>query len=161
MAKAKELSADSFSPDLVTFLQGLQNHGVSYLVVGGNAVIFHGHIRYTGDFDVFYRNTPENRRALFATLAEFWSGAVPCVAAEEDLAPPGTVIQFGRPPNRIDLLNKIDGVEFEAAWPRREVANMRLAEMQLEIPFLGLEDLLTNKRACGRGRDLNDIEALG
>jgi len=31
----------------------------------------------------------------------------------------GLVIQFGHPPNRIDLVNDIDGVSFNEAWPGR------------------------------------------
>ena len=61
------------------------------------------------------------------------------------------------PPRRIDLLTSISGVEFEDAWPRREIHEIDDAK----LPFIGREDFITNKRATGRFRDLADIEALG
>ena len=75
-----------------------------------------------------------------------------------DFVRPATVIQIGLPPNRIDLLTELTGVEdFEAAWNAR-------AESQIggrDIPFLGRATLIANKRATGRLKDLADIEALG
>ena len=75
-----------------------------------------------------------------------------------DFVQPGTVIQLGVAPNRIDLLTEISGVpDFEAAWQDR-------VEQEIDgrsIPFLGREALITNKRATGRLKDLADIDALG
>ena len=41
---------------------------VSYLIVGGEAVIYYGHVRLTGDIDIFYENTAGNSNALFKAL---------------------------------------------------------------------------------------------
>lgn len=75
-----------------------------------------------------------------------------------DFVRPATVIQIGLPPNRIDLLTGLTGIEdFETAWDAR-------VESQVAgrtIPFLGRETLIADKRATGRLRDLADIEALG
>ena len=87
-----------------------------YLIVGGEAVIFHGYPRVTGDVDFFYENTPANTRRLFNALLDFWEGRIPGIAAPEELRKLGIILQFGRPPHRIDLMNRIDGVSFSEAW---------------------------------------------
>jgi hypothetical protein len=40
------------NPDFREFLCLLNEHEVKYLVVGGYAVAFHGHPRYTKDLDI-------------------------------------------------------------------------------------------------------------
>ncbi|MBJ7260038.1 MAG: nucleotidyl transferase AbiEii/AbiGii toxin family protein [Chthoniobacterales bacterium] len=161
MAAPKQVNAGAFSPDIRDFMRCLQKHGVRHMIVGGNAVIFHGFIRYTGDIDFFYEDTAENRLALWTALRDFWGGTVAEVSSPDDLASPGAVLQFGRPPNRIDLLNRIEGVSFEDAWPRRVEARLCDEEGELTLHYLGKEELLANKRAVGRRRDLDDCDALG
>jgi len=160
MPEAKQIDASAFSPDIRDFIRCLHRHDVCHLIVGGNAVIFHGFIRYTGDIDFFYEDTESNREALWQALKEFWGGAVTEASTPDDLASPGAVIQFGRPPNRIDLLNRIEGVAFEDAWPRRVEAFLCDEEGNLTLNYLGKEDLLANKQAVGRRRDLDDCDAL-
>lgn len=48
------LDATHFSPDTRAFIELLNTHGVRYMIVGGEAVIFHGHARLTGDVDFFF-----------------------------------------------------------------------------------------------------------
>ena len=54
MSEEKQISSQGFSPDILEFLQLLERHGVRYLIVGGEAVIFYGYPRFTGDIDFFY-----------------------------------------------------------------------------------------------------------
>ena len=69
-----------------------------------------------------------------------------------------TVIQFGVPPNRIDLLTEISGVAaFQEAWQDRIEQEVR----NRAVPFLGRAAFIANKRASGRHKDLAAIEALG
>lgn len=74
----------------------------------------------------------------------------------EDLTRPNTVVQLGYPPNRIDLLTSISGVEFEEAWQGRVSGELD----GLSVFFLGLHELLINKQASGRDTDLADISKL-
>jgi len=70
-------------------------------------------------------------------------------------------VQFGRPPHRIDLISVIDGVAFEEAWPRRIDEHLDLADgRQVPLSVIGMSELLKNKRAAGRYKDLDDIEHL-
>jgi hypothetical protein len=73
-----------------------------------------------------------------------------------DLAVPGTIFQIGIAPNRIDVITSIQEVEFDEAWRRRTSSTYG----NLPIALLGLDDLLTNKRAVGRPQDQIDVAKL-
>ncbi len=154
------VDASHFSPDTRAFLEALAARAVRYLIVGGEAVILHGHVRLTGDVDFFFARDRENLERLFSALEEFWEGDVPGVEAPEDLGPSGTVVQFGQPPNRIDLVNDIDGVTFDEAWPGRVDALIETGKGDVRLAFIGLEALVKNKRASGRPKDLDDLAYL-
>jgi hypothetical protein len=104
-----------FPEDIQDFLSILFKHKVRYLIVGAEAVIYHGFARLTGDIDIFFEPSPKNCRALFYALQEFWAGPVPGIGSPAELATKGKIIQFGYPPNRIDLINAISGVNFSEA----------------------------------------------
>lgn len=154
------IDASHFSPDTRTFLEALAEKSVRYLIVGGEAVILHGHVRLTGDVDVFFARDEENAQRLFAALDEFWGGDVPGIDSYVALLPEGIVVQFGLPPNRIDLVNSIDGVAFEDAWPGRVHAVVETERGDVPVTFIGLEALVKNKRASGRPKDLDDLDYL-
>ena len=156
----QQIDADHFSADTREFLRLLHEHEVNYLIVGGEAVIFYGHVRLTGDVDFFYSVDHANVERLFKALVEFWDGDVPGVDAAPDLAIRGQVIQFGIPPNRIDLINEIDGVRFEDAWTDRVFALLGDGEQAIPILFIGLDELVANKAATGRAKDLDDLRYL-
>jgi hypothetical protein len=154
------VSAALFSKDILDFLTLLQQNAVHYLVVGGEAVIQYGHARLTADMDIFYDASTANVARLFRALLEFWGGDVPGIASAEELRPKGKVFQFGRPPNRLDLLNSIDGVSFATAWKGRQSVRFDRKGRSLRVHFIGLEELIRNKRAAGRNRDLDDLQFL-
>jgi len=117
------LDPEFFSNDVRDFLSTLNKNGVRFMIVDGEAVIFYGHVRLTGDIDVFFDRSSDNARRLYGALDEYWQGLIPGVRHPSELQDRGVIFQFGVPPNRIDLLNDIDGVAFDDAWPRRtEVA---------------------------------------
>jgi hypothetical protein len=127
---------------------------VEYLVVGGHAVAFHGHPRFTGDIDFFIRASPENADRVLRALDAFGFGSLGITAS--DFTAPGRVIQLGRPPNRIDILTSISGVEFESAWASRAAAELD----GHAVNFIGVDELLKNKQASGRPKDLADAAKL-
>jgi hypothetical protein len=57
--------------DFSALLEAFNAEGVDYLLIGGRAVSFHDQPRYTKDYDLWIRPTPENGRRTFAALAEF------------------------------------------------------------------------------------------
>ena len=140
--------------DLNEFVALLISRRVEFIVVGGHAVAFHGHPRYTGDIDIFIRPTPENAARVMDTLTAFGFGALSITL--EDLSKPGRTIQLGRPPNRIDLLTMISGVSFEEAWASRAKGDLG----GHSVDYIGFEALIANKKASGRDKDQLDIKQL-
>lgn len=63
---------------------------------------------------------------------------------------------MGLPPRRIDILTEITGVDFADAWPNRVETKFG----DVTVPVLGIDELIENKRATGRTRDLADVEEL-
>lgn len=155
------LNPESFSPDTLEFFHLLQKFEVKYVIVGGEAVIFHGYPRLTGDLDFFYLASPENTQKLFNCLKEFWAGNIPAIQAAEEFLEPGVVVQFGTPPHRLDLMNRIDGIEFPEVWEKAiPVGFLGEEYVGVVIQFIDLESLVKNKRASGRPKDIDDIQHL-
>lgn len=140
--------------DLREFVELLNSHGVEYIIVGGHAVAFHGYPRFTGDIDFFVRDTPDNAARIAAALDAFGFGGLGADAST--FTQPDKVVQLGRPPNRIDLITSISGVDFERAWLHRVDGELD----GLPVYFLDRASLLINKRASGRAKDIADVEAL-
>lgn len=153
---ARILEGAGFSRDILIFLRLLAERRVRYLLVGGEAVIYHGYPRLTGDIDFFYENSALNVRRLFEVLMDFWEGTIPGLASAEELREQGLILQFGRPPHRIDLMNSIDGVAFQDAWPSRIRVRLKTKSGLVPALYMDLRSLLANKEAAGRPKDLDD-----
>jgi len=57
---------------------------------------------------------------------------------------------------RIDLVTRVEGVDFAQCFARRTVARLDDAEVNL----IGLDDLRTNMRAMGQPKRFDDLEHL-
>jgi hypothetical protein len=142
------------SPDFREFIACANARDVRFLIVGGYAVAYHGHPRYTKDLDVWVEPTAENARRLLDALEDFGFGTLELQV--EDFLEPDQVIQLGYPPLRIDLLTSVSGLSFDDCYPNRQTMEIE----EVEVPFIGLDDLKANKRASGRHQDLADLENL-
>jgi hypothetical protein len=142
------------APDFIDLLRELSVREARFLVVGGYALGQHGRPRATGDLDIWVEASSTNALRVHRALAEF--GAPLGDLTIEELSTPGIVFQMGAPPYRIDILTEISGVDFETAWTRRMEGRFG----DESWPVIGLEDLIRNKRATGRAKDLLDAEAL-
>lgn len=140
--------------DFKDLLRILNSNAVKYLIVGGHAFGVHAEPRATKDLDLFIRSDSENAESIFRALAEF--GAPLGGMSPADFSD-GTTFQIGQAPDRIDILQKIDGVEFDEAW-----ANRVEGKIDAEIPtqVISREDLIRNKLASGRDQDLVDVKVL-
>lgn len=149
---------DQVTEDWTDVLVALLDAKARFLVVGAHALAVQGVPRATQDLDVWIEATPENAHLVWQALVNFGAPLEDLEIDRADFVRPATVIQIGLPPNRIDLLTGLTGIEdFEAAWSDR-------VESQIAgraVPFLGRATLIANKRATGRLKDLADIEALG
>jgi hypothetical protein len=144
--------------DWFDLLVALLDSGVRFLVVGAHAMAIHGVPRGTQDLDVWIDPDAANTDRVWKALATFGAPLESLGLTIADLRRPNTVIRLGLPPNRIDVLTSLSGIDqFAAAWASRAEHAVR----GRQIPFLGRDALLRNKRASGRRKDLADIEALG
>lgn len=140
--------------DFQDLLRELSEAGARFLVVGAYALAAHGLPRATGDIDVWVEPTEANAELVYAALQAF--GAPLHDLSVEDLSTPGVVFQMGLPPRRIDILTQISGVEFDEAWTSRE--EVRFGD--LDVFVIGPRELLRNKRATGRPKDLLDADTI-
>jgi len=136
------------------FIGLMNSHGVEYVLVGGHAVAWHGYPRFTGDIDFFVRASGPNCERIVAVLKSF--GFTDVDDLRSLLVQEGKVIQLGRPPNRVDLLTGVSGVSFEEA----STGSLPIELDGLPVRMLGYDDLLRNKAASGRPKDLLDLEQL-
>ena len=143
--------------DFLDLLKCLLEAGARFLVVGAHALAVHGVPRATGDLHVWVDRNVANVKRVWAAVLRFGAPVEAMGITQGDLEAPGVVVQIGLPPRRIDLITEITSVGFEEAWDAR--TSHRVGT--LEIPFLGREQLVRNKRATGRLKDLADLEALG
>jgi hypothetical protein len=145
------------NPDFLEFLAALVEANARFIVVGAHAVAVHGVPRATGDIDVWIDRAPENTVRVLQALTNFGASTAALALKPADLEVPETVVQIGLAPRRIDILTDVTGLRFDQAWNQRAVHEVGA----LAIPFLGRDDLVRNKRASGRYKDLGDLEALG
>ncbi len=140
--------------DLREFIESLNSHGVEFVIVGGYALAYHGHPRYTRDIDILVRVSPENAVNVERALGGFGFGSLGL--SSRDFLKPGQVIQLGHPPNRIDLLTSLSGVNSEEVWANRLPGDLD----GLPVSFIDKQRFLLNKRAAGRPQDLADADAI-
>lgn len=143
------------NPDFRDILSGFCEEKVEFLLVGAYALAVYGVLRATGDIDLWIRRSDENARRVARALIIF--GAPSSNISKEELMTPGTVLQIGVAPRRIDILTSIDGVDFDDAWQDRMEAEVE----GLKVPVIGRAHLIRNKKAVGRPQDLADIANLG
>lgn len=118
---------------------------VEFIIVGAFA-----------DMDVFVKPSPENAQRVFDGLVAFGAPLASAGVTPRDFETPGIVYQIGQPPRRIDVLTEISGVSFDEAWAKRRTVQFE----GRDVHFIGREELLRNKKASGRPKDLADISRL-
>ena len=142
------------SKDFKEFIELLNECKVRYLVVGGYAVAFHGHPRYTKDLDVWIDLSPVNANNILNALKKFGFGSLGL--KQDDFLESDQIVQLGYPPNQIDILTALKDLKFEDCYK----AKVEVEIQGLHINFIDIESLKKNKRATGRPQDLADAENL-
>ena len=144
----------TLAQDFEDFVKLLNKHQVDYLVVGGYALAFHGKPRHTGDLDIWINSSEINSDKLVIAIKEF--GLASLGLTKYDFMQEGYVTQIGYPPLRIDILNAIDGVKFEDAYPNRLLVDVN----GIKVKYIGLKELVDNKTASGRSQDIADLKEI-
>jgi uncharacterized nucleotidyltransferase DUF6036 len=152
---------------LESLFKALNEDGGRYVLVGGLAVVLHGHLRATGDVDLVVDLAPEQVHRTLAALER--AGFRPYAPAPAiEFADPAkraewvrekSMLVFSlRPPTGVPMVDLFlePPMSFERLWERSLVVTMR----GVPVRVAGLDDLIELKRQAGRPEDLADIEAL-
>ena len=140
--------------DYVDMLRCLNKAGVDYILVGGWAVNMYGYIRATVDLDIWVLADADNAKKIYTAVAEF--GAPVSQMKPEEFAEYGMIFQIGVAPCRVDIISKISGVSYTDAVARAVPKTID----GIPVRVISLDDLIANKKASGRAKDLADVEVL-
>lgn len=149
------MTTPKLHPDLSAFLLSLVAHRVRFVVLGGHVLATLGRPRYTDDLDVLVEPTSANAARLAQALDAFGYSAL-ASKAKAHFSKPERMATLGRPPVAIDILTSTTGVDFGEAWRGRQKLDIE----GHEVAFLGLAEFVKTKLACGRTKDLLDLELL-
>ncbi len=141
---------------------------VRYVVVGGMAVVMSGHVRATVDLDVVVDLDPDAASRAMQALSSL--GLLPRVpVAAQDFADPAVregwirdkhmqVLSFYDPEH---LAREVDVfVAYPLDFELLVAAAVPVRTGAAAVPVASKGHLIEMKRAAGRPRDLEDIEAL-
>lgn len=123
--------------DIRGILAELTKEGVDFLVIGGVAVGYHGHVRATKDVDVVPKPEQENYARLASALKKLEA--------------------------QVEGAEEFDEAELpdpEPLWEKLEKAAIVDQIADLPVRMVGYEDLRSLKEDAGRPQDLIDLERL-
>jgi predicted nucleotidyltransferase len=148
--------------DFSKLFHRLSDERVEFVVVGGLAVISHGHIRATLDLDICYARTPENLERLVRALRPLdprLRGAPADLPFFWDTRTLRNGLNFTLTTTAgdIDLLGEVTGIGgYGEIALGADISDLYGANVRI----MSLSDLIRSKAAAGRAKDLIDLEAL-
>lgn len=151
---------------LLTVCGLLDKHGVEYLIVGGAAVALHGYFRMSisvagfqaekPDLDFWYNPTYKNYFCLLDAIAELGED-VSEFKNETTPTPQQSFFKLNFEAFTIDFLPELPGLsKFRKSYEKKEVVDVE----GTNIPFIDFDDLIANKLALQREKDITDVEEL-
>ena len=143
-----------FNNDFIDFIKILNAGNAKFVLVGGLAVLIHGHFRTTKDMDIFYEGSEENGRKVLESINEFGFGSLKLTL--EDMLDKDGYIKLGREPVRIDLFCDLPGVTFEEVYKDAVLYE----EENIKLRVIHVNHLIINKTKVGRLQDLDDVKKL-
>ncbi|HZI52856.1 MAG TPA: nucleotidyltransferase [Chitinophagaceae bacterium] len=143
-----------FNSDFSDLIKILNERKARFVLVGGLAVLIHGHFRTTKDMDIFYESSEENGRKILDGINEFGFSFLKLTL--DDILDKGAYIKLGREPVRIDLFCDLPGVSFDEVY--RDAIDYDEEGLQLKV--IHINHLIENKTKVGRLQDLDDVKKL-
>jgi hypothetical protein len=143
-----------FNSDYIDFINILTKNQVKFVLVGGLAVVVHGHFRTTKDMDIYYEGTFENCNKLKKSIEEFGFGYLKFT--EADLMDKSSYIKLGNAPIRIDLFCDLPALEFNDVYG----LSLLYEEEDFKVKVIHVNHLIENKKSVGRLQDRDDVKKL-
>lgn len=147
--------------DAERILRTLDRRSVDYVLIGGLAVQTHGHVRTTIDADLIPAPDPKNMERLAEALRDLGARVLnpghEDIEIEAKMLPQATIWQFETQDGGIDVMHEVPGGRSYAELSE-DALRVKLGE--IEVPVVGLDDLIQMKLARGRPVDLADVAAL-
>jgi hypothetical protein len=148
---------DIFDEEILNFWKSLQDHHVEYIMVGGYAINLHGYQRFTGDLDIWLKDTLKNRQALRKVFLSCDMGDYPMIEYMQ-FVPGWTEFHLNNGLS-LDILLDMKGLEgytFDECLQMASIADIE----NVNIPFLHINQLIENKKTVNRPKDQIDVLAL-
>lgn len=148
---------DIFDEEILSFWRALQQNNVQYIMVGGYATNLHGYQRFTGDMDIWIKDTLENRQSLRIAFIDCNIGDYPMIEYMQFI--PGWTEFHLNNGLRLDILVDMKGLEgytFDECLQMASIADIE----NVKIPFLHIRQLIENKKVVNRPKDQIDVSAL-
>jgi hypothetical protein len=140
--------------DYEELLRLFNNHKVKYCIVGAFAVAFYAVPRYTKDMDILVEPSIRNSERILKALTEFGFGTLKL--SGDDFSKENRIIQLGYEPIRVDIITSIEGCTFEQVWKNKKKG----VYGKENVYFIGLNELIKNKRILKRKQDKVDLDIL-
>jgi hypothetical protein len=145
---------DIFDEEVVAFWKSLQHHHVQYIMVGGYATNLHGYQRYTGDMDIWIKDTIENRKKLRAAFKEYGMGDYNMMERMQ-FVPGWTPFNLNNG-MVLDVMVNVKGLERFSFDECMQIASIADIDM-VNVPFLHINHLIAAKKAANRPKDQLDV----
>ena len=151
---------------ILTICDALNKNKVQYMIVGGMAVALHGYFRksinITGasaekpDLDFWYNPTYQNYYNLLNALQDLGED-VKKFKNEKTPSPKKSFFKYEFKDFTLDLLPQLKApLKFSQCYEKREMVKFN----DIDIAFIDLENLIEDKKATSRPKDLSDLEHL-
>nr|WP_068891796.1 hypothetical protein [Pedobacter panaciterrae] len=148
---------DIFDEEILNFWRALQEYNVQYIMVGGYATNLHGYQRFTGDLDIWLKDTLENRKQLRKAFVKCDIGDYPLIETMQFIL--GWTDFHLNNGLRLDILIEMKGLEgytFDECLEMASIADID----SVNVPFLHINQLIENKKTVNRPKDQIDVAAL-
>lgn len=132
-------------------------YNIRYITIGGFAVNIYGYNRSTGDIDIYFDDTHDNRVNLRNAFIEIGLGDFESIETMQFV--PGWTdftLSYGL---RLDIMTNVKGLEDKSFDDLLNAATIVMID-DIPVKFIDYENLIIAKKAANRTKDILDIEEL-
>jgi len=135
-----------FSQYHLNFLKTLIENGVKFLIVGGQAAIYYGVRRGTGDLDLLIEPTSQNGEKILNAFHQLNLQVDEIKPKEFEQS---LFLGLGFEPDAVDILTTTPGIDFKSAFERAE----EIQDVNIKVKIISIEDLIKTKESLNRGEE--------